>query len=217
MLTFGPRLPTPAISHFRRIDCNLNMHQQRSHTHLVLIPSYNPGAKVVETVNAAREKWNPVWVVVDGSTDGSAELLRELAATDAGLEVFELPTNQGKGAALRRAVGELRMPFALVQDAGYAVALDLQLDDELRAEGFARELVRYINDQRKQLGFAIADRIETTLEIAPEAIAAATTHLEYIKAETLSVAASLSALDGDSDQHVAGHLVRVALRVVNLS
>ena len=41
-------------------------------THLVLIPSYNPGPKVYETVRAALEQWNPVWVVIDGSTDDSA-------------------------------------------------------------------------------------------------------------------------------------------------
>ena len=44
-----------------------------SATHLILIPSYNPGSKVVETVHAARAHWNPVWVVTDGSTDGSGE------------------------------------------------------------------------------------------------------------------------------------------------
>ena len=38
---------------------------------MVLIPSYNPGQKVFETVRAAREQWEPVWVVVDGSTDGT--------------------------------------------------------------------------------------------------------------------------------------------------
>ena len=38
---------------------------------MVLIPSYNPGGKVFETVRAAREQWEPVWVVVDGSTDGT--------------------------------------------------------------------------------------------------------------------------------------------------
>ena len=42
---------------------------ERSATHLVLIPSYNPGRKVFETVQGAREQWNPVWVVVDGSND----------------------------------------------------------------------------------------------------------------------------------------------------
>jgi hypothetical protein len=71
-----------------------------SSTHLVLIPSYNPGPKVLATVTAARAMWNPVWVVVDGSTDGSAEQLQALAATDAGLKVIVLPVNRGKGGAV---------------------------------------------------------------------------------------------------------------------
>jgi glycosyltransferase involved in cell wall biosynthesis len=71
-----------------------------STTHLVLIPSYNPGAKVYETVRAARQYWTPVWVVVDGSNDGSAEGLLAMAAQDAGLRVLILPHNQGKGAAV---------------------------------------------------------------------------------------------------------------------
>lgn len=71
-----------------------------STTHLVLIPSYNPGLKVYQTVREARAHWNPVWVVVDGSTDGTAEGLRELAAVDAGLRVLVLERNGGKGAAV---------------------------------------------------------------------------------------------------------------------
>jgi glycosyltransferase involved in cell wall biosynthesis len=71
-----------------------------STTHLVLIPSYNPGPKVRETVLAARAHWTPVWVVVDGSTDGSAEALQAMAARDDGLRVVVLPRNVGKGAAV---------------------------------------------------------------------------------------------------------------------
>ncbi len=71
-----------------------------STTHLVLIPSYNPGLKVYQTVHEARAHWNPVWVVVDGSTDGTAQGLRELAAADAGLRVLVLERNGGKGAAV---------------------------------------------------------------------------------------------------------------------
>ena len=71
-----------------------------STTHLVLIPSYNPGAKVYDTVSAARLHWHPVWVIVDGSTDGTAERLQAMAEQDAGLRVFVLPRNQGKGAAV---------------------------------------------------------------------------------------------------------------------
>ncbi|HEX4152399.1 MAG TPA: glycosyltransferase family 2 protein [Steroidobacteraceae bacterium] len=73
---------------------------ERSSTHLVLIPSYNPGPKVYATVRAAMERWNPVWVVVDGSTDDSALRLSAIAAAEPGLSVLELPQNRGKGAAV---------------------------------------------------------------------------------------------------------------------
>jgi glycosyltransferase involved in cell wall biosynthesis len=73
---------------------------ERSTTHLVLIPSYNPGPKVYETVRAALGRWNPVWIVVDGSTDDSAARLSAMAAAEPGLRVFVLPQNRGKGAAV---------------------------------------------------------------------------------------------------------------------
>jgi glycosyltransferase involved in cell wall biosynthesis len=71
-----------------------------SNSHLVLIPSYNPGAQVYDTVSAARAHWAPVWVVVDGSTDGTAEELEHMAATDPHLKVWVLRENSGKGAAV---------------------------------------------------------------------------------------------------------------------
>jgi glycosyltransferase involved in cell wall biosynthesis len=91
----------------------------RSATHLVLIPSYNPGAKVFETVRGAREQWNPVWVVVDGSTDGSAAALTAMAAADPGLRVLLRPKNRGKGAAILYGLRE-----ALLQGFSHALTLD---------------------------------------------------------------------------------------------
>jgi glycosyltransferase involved in cell wall biosynthesis len=90
-----------------------------SRTHLVLIPSYNPGCKVFETVRAAREQWQPVWVVVDGSTDGTGVSLASLAEADPGLKVLVRPRNGGKGAAVLDGLEEaLRQGFthALVMD-----------------------------------------------------------------------------------------------------
>jgi len=81
-----------------------------STTHLVLIPSYNTGEKVYQTVRAAREQWAPVWVVVDGSTDGTGHGLLAMAEQDPQLRVMVLKENRGKGAAvlhgLRAAVHE---------------------------------------------------------------------------------------------------------------
>lgn len=94
-----------------------------SASHLVLIPSYNPGPKVYETVREARAAWTPVWVVVDGSDDGTREGLEALAAADAGLRVIALPRNHGKGAAvlagLERAARE-----------GYSHALTMDSDGQ---------------------------------------------------------------------------------------
>ena len=90
-----------------------------STTHLVLIPSYNPGGKVFETVRAARREWAPVWVVVDGSTDGTGAALAAMAEDDPGLEVLLLPSNCGKGTAVRTGLEQaLRrgFPHALVMD-----------------------------------------------------------------------------------------------------
>jgi glycosyltransferase involved in cell wall biosynthesis len=78
----------------------------RSRSHLVLIPSYNPGRKVYETVRAAREQWNPVWVVVDGSTDGTAQGLQDLARNDPGLRILLRARNGGKGAAVLDGIAE---------------------------------------------------------------------------------------------------------------
>jgi len=102
----------------------------RSATHLVLIPSYNPGPRLTETVRAARAHWDPVWVVVDGSTDGSAALLAELARDDPGLSVLVRPYNGGKGAALLDGLTAARR-------AGFTHALTMDSDGQHPAECIA--------------------------------------------------------------------------------
>lgn len=100
---------------------------ERSTTHLVLIPSYNPGPKVFATVRAALDQWAPVWVVVDGSTDHSEHRLAEMAAADPNLRVFVLPKNRGKGAAVLFGLRE-----ALLQ--GYTHALTMDSDGQHPAD-----------------------------------------------------------------------------------
>ncbi|HZV55041.1 MAG TPA: glycosyltransferase family 2 protein, partial [Rhodocyclaceae bacterium] len=100
---------------------------QTSSTHLVLIPSYNPGARVYDTVRAARAQWAPVWVVVDGSTDGSADGLRAMAADDAGLRLIVLPENRGKGSAVLAGITQ-----ASAQ--GYTHALTMDSDGQHPAD-----------------------------------------------------------------------------------
>jgi glycosyltransferase involved in cell wall biosynthesis len=72
----------------------------RSTTHLVLIPSYNTGPRLLATVREALGRWQPVWVVLDGSTDGSGAAVQALAEQEPGLRVITRPLNGGKGAAV---------------------------------------------------------------------------------------------------------------------
>jgi glycosyltransferase involved in cell wall biosynthesis len=94
-----------------------------SASHLVLIPSFNPGPRVYDTVRAARARWAPVWVVVDGSTDGTAAGLVAMAAKDPGLRVLVLPENRGKGAAVLHGID-------LATGQGYTHALTMDSDGQ---------------------------------------------------------------------------------------
>lgn len=94
-----------------------------STTHVVVIPSFDTGRTVYDTVHAARAAWQPVFVVVDGSRDGTAEGLQQMAARDAGLRVWVLPHNQGKGAAVLRGIEEARA-------AGFSHALTMDADGQ---------------------------------------------------------------------------------------
>jgi len=77
--------------------------------------------------------------------------------------------------------------FAVKAEGEYVVALDTAITPELRAEGWAREVVRRIQDLRKTAGFDIADRI-TTYYLPSEGVKQAIeTYADYIKGETLSV------------------------------
>jgi glycosyltransferase involved in cell wall biosynthesis len=100
---------------------------QFSPTHLVLIPSYNPGPKVIATVRAALDQWAPVWVVVDGSTDGSTEHLLTLASELTGLKVIVLPENRGKGSAVLAGLIE-------AEKAGYTHVLTMDSDGQHPAD-----------------------------------------------------------------------------------
>jgi len=101
-----------------------------SSTHLVLIPSYNPGPKVYSTVHAALEQWAPVWVIIDGSTDHSEHRLSEMAAAEPNLRVSVLPKNRGKGAAVLFGMQE-------AQALGFTHVLTMDSDGQHPAESIA--------------------------------------------------------------------------------
>ncbi len=88
--------------------------------------------------------------------------------------------------------------LALAQEGGYAVAIDTTLDDELRAEGTARDLIRLLNDQRKTEGLEIADRIRVRLGATGRLEAAAHRHRDWIAREVLAVEFDVGGPDPDA-------------------
>jgi isoleucyl-tRNA synthetase len=76
--------------------------------------------------------------------------------------------------------------YEVEAEAGHAVALQLELDDELRREGLAREIVHAVQNARKDAGLEITDRIALTLTGDPDLLAAAQAHQDYLAGEVLA-------------------------------
>lgn len=85
----------------------------------VMMPAYNEERTIEAILDHVlqRPEVGEVIVVDDGSKDRTWEILQRIARDDSRVRIFHQEINRGKGAALRRAIQELRMPFALVQDA----------------------------------------------------------------------------------------------------
>lgn len=95
---------------------------------------------------------------------------------------------------------------ASVLSDGAFVVLDTVLTPELEAEGYARDVVRAIQDQRKADDLNIADRIKLTLRVPDEHLTDVQANLEMIKEETLSLEADVAG--GASDVEVAVQVIR---------
>jgi isoleucyl-tRNA synthetase len=140
----------------------------------------------------------------------AAELARKRAAGEhvalvvGGLEVdipseeYDVETTAAEG-------------FEVVEESGFVVALDTRLTPELVEEGMARELVRRVNDMRKDAGFRVEDRI-VTYYAGPESVQEVFNRFaDYIRQETLSVRLEPGAADG-----AAAHAERVTLDGVSV-
>ena len=86
--------------------------------------------------------------------------------------------------------------YQVEREGSHAVALELEIDDDLQVEGWAREIVRAVQRARQDAGLEVTDRIALTLDGDDLLVAAARTHQRYIAGETLAVQISYEALDG---------------------
>jgi isoleucyl-tRNA synthetase len=86
--------------------------------------------------------------------------------------------------------------YQVEREGSHAVALELELDEELIAAGGAREIVRAVQNARKEAGLQVTDRILLTLDCGHVLGEVARGHQEYIAAETLAVEIRFESLEG---------------------
>ena len=95
----------------------------------------------------------------------------------------------------------------------HAVALNVELDDELRTEGLAREVVHAVQSARKNAGLDVEDRISLTLAGDDELLAAAREHRDYVAGETLATSLDFDGTQGDERAEIEGRPLLISVRL----
>lgn len=104
---------------------------------------------------------------------------------------YELTTVVGAGGA----GGELAA--SILPGGGFAV-LDLSLDADLLAEGYARDVIRDVQDARKAAGLEVSDRIDLELDVPAEHVPDVEAHRDLVMRETLSVSLAVTGVTGNA-------------------
>jgi isoleucyl-tRNA synthetase len=101
--------------------------------------------------------------------------------------------------------------YEVEAEAGHAVALQLELDDELRREGLAREIVHAVQNARKDAGLEITDRIALTLAGDPDLLDAAQAHQDYLAGEVLATSVSYGEATNGSAATIDGRELSISV------
>lgn len=102
--------------------------------------------------------------------------------------------------------------YQLEREGSHAVALELELDDELRREGLAREIVHAVQNARKSAGLQVEDRIHLGLGGDEDLLAAAREHEDYVKRETLALSAEYNGAGAAEPVKIEGKALHIAVQ-----
>ena len=105
--------------------------------------------------------------------------------------------------------------WGVASDGPVTVALDLTLDDDLRREGLARELIHHVQALRKSAGLDVSDRIHVGIEASGAIAEAIAAHRDWIAAVVLASSLSDGHLDdarATEDVAIEGTPVRISVR-----
>jgi isoleucyl-tRNA synthetase len=107
-----------------------------------------------------------------------------------------------------------RKPYAAWEEHGITVALNLEIDDGLRLEGIAREIVNRLQNLRKRAGYDVSDRIDIRYEGGTTADAVFASQGELIRAETLAQSSERGSPEWSepTELEVEGERIRLWIR-----
>jgi isoleucyl-tRNA synthetase len=143
-------------------------------------PLFGREMPLVAEAIAALDPAQVAAAVRDGSANGAAGLGISVGGREHTLTAEDL-------------ILTMRAPdgYSVEREGAHAVALELAIDDDLRREGRAREIVHAVQSARKSAGLAVEDRIELSLSGDPALLDAAAAHRDNLVGETLAVALHL--------------------------
>jgi isoleucyl-tRNA synthetase len=152
------------------------------------------GGKVQQVIKAVKAG---DWSLVDGHPVAAGEALAEgeyelrLVAADA---EHSAPLSGGEG----------------------VVVLDTEVTPDLAAEGLARDVIRVVQQARREAGLDVADRVALVVEASPDVSAAVEAHRDFVAAETLATSVELGAVGdgGHAGEAGEGETVRVSVAKV---
>jgi len=105
--------------------------------------------------------------------------------------------------------------YDVENEQGLVVILDTNISTELKKEGFARELVRHIQELRKDANYQVQDRIYTYVQATGQLEETVTQFADYIKQETLSIELQQSGdfqWDKEKNVNIEENSVKIAIR-----
>ncbi len=105
--------------------------------------------------------------------------------------------------------------YQVEREGSHAVALEIEIDEPLRVEGWVRDIVRAVQTARQRQGLDVSDRIVLTLDGDAELIAAARAHETYLANETLAVRVAYESLDGAGPVMIDDRPLRIRVAPVS--
>jgi isoleucyl-tRNA synthetase len=102
--------------------------------------------------------------------------------------------------------------YQLEREGSHAVALEIELDEELHREMLAREIVHAVQNARKRAGLEVEDRITLSLGGDAELLEAARAYEDYLTGETLALSVGYDAANGAEPVAIEGRSLHIAVR-----